>query len=113
MKTLIKIIAVAAALGLSPAASVAQNALPAQPKTELQDITAVSQAAPAQPQEDSPKQAAIDAPAASDATVAQSTYASQVTDEPGHGHPEDRFGLQDHFPPIGMEAAGSPDPILL
>ena len=48
MKTLIKILAVAAAFGLSPAAAIAQDTLPAQPQQEL---VAESQAAPAQPQE--------------------------------------------------------------
>src|SRR3546814_6818258 len=110
MKTLIKLIAVAAAFGLSPAAALAQVVLPAQP---AQGLGAESQADPAQPAEASPGQAAVNPEAPSDATVAASTYASQVVPEPGVGQPDGRRMLQDQFTPIGEEAAWFHNVILL
>ncbi|HEY9552549.1 cytochrome c oxidase subunit II [Allosphingosinicella sp.] len=110
MKTLIKLIAVAAAFGLSPAAALAQDVLPAQP---AQELVAESQADPAQPEEASPDQAAVNPEEPSDATVAASTYASQVVPEPGVGQPDGRMMLQDQFTPIGEEAAWFHNVILL
>src|SRR3546814_13639004 len=90
MKTLIKLIAVAAAFGLSPAAALAQDVLPAQP---AQELVAESQADPAQPEEASPDQAAVNPEEPSDATVAASTYASPVVPEPRVGPPDGRMML--------------------
>ena len=98
MKALIKIIAVAAALGLSPATALAQDVLPAQP---AQELVAESQADPAQPEEASPDQAEVNPEEPSDATVAQSTYASQVSPQVGVGQPDGRMGLQEQFTPNG------------
>ena len=110
MKALIKIIAVAAALGLSPATALAQDALPAQP---AQELVAESQADPAQPEEASPDQAEVNPEEPSDATVAQSTYASQVSPRVGVGQPDGRMGLQEQFTPIGEEAAWFHDVLLM
>ena len=110
MKALIKIIAVAAALGLSPATALAQDVLPAQP---AQELVAESQADPAQPEEASPDQAEVNPEEPSDATVAQSTYASQVSPRVGVGQPDGRMGLQDQVTPIGREAAFFHNAILL
>jgi cytochrome c oxidase subunit 2 len=125
MKKLIKIFAVAAALGLAPAAAVAQGALPAQPKQELpaqpkqapaDAVSAASQAAPAQPQQMSPAETPSEEP--SNAQVAQSTQTVQAlgpraTPQVGIGQPDGRMGLQDQFTPIGEEASWFHDVILL
>jgi cytochrome c oxidase subunit II len=113
MKTLIKLIAVAAAFGLSPAAAVAQDLPPAQ---SSESITAESQADPALPQEASPDQAAVNPEEPSDATVAQSLTGSTVapiSPQPGIGQPDGRMGLQEQFTEIGEEAAWFHNVILL
>jgi cytochrome c oxidase subunit II len=106
MKKLITKVAVALALGLMPAAALAQNALPAQPK----------QALPAQPQEMSPAETPSEEP--SDAQVAQTTQTAQAigpraTPQIGVGQPDGRMNLQDQFTPIGEEAAYFHNVILL
>ena len=110
MKTLLKIIAVAAALGLSPASAFAQGAAPAQPAGS---IVAESQASPAQPQEVSPDQAEVNPEEPSDATVAQSTYSNHLSPVVGVGQPDGRMGLQDQFTELGHEAADFHNYILL
>ena len=105
MKTLFKLIAAAAALGLSPASAFAQDAQPSP--------AAESQAAPAQPEEASPDQAAVNPEEPSDATVAESTYASNIMPEPGVGQPDGRMGLQDQYTGIGEEAAWFHNVILM
>ena len=112
MKTLIKTLAVAVALGLSPAAAFAQDTATAQPKAEL---PAQPQAElPAQPQEMSPPQLASGGEAPSDATVAETAeLASRAAPIPGVGQPDGRMGLQDQFTPIGEEAAWFHDMVLL
>lgn len=112
MKTLIKIIAVAAAFGLSPAATFAQDAAPAQPTAELPAQPQVE--LPAQPREISPPQVASGGEEPSDATVAQAAeMASRATPAPGVGQPDGRMGLQDQFTPIGDEAAWFHDVLLM
>ncbi len=106
MKKLITKVAVALALGLMPAAALAQGALPAQPK----------QALPAQPQEMSPTETPSEEP--SDAQVAQTTQTAQTsgpraTPQIGVGQPDGRMNLQDQFTPIGEEAAYFHNVILL
>lgn len=105
MKTLFKLIAAAAALGLSPASAFAQDTQPSP--------AAESQAAPAQPEEASPDQAAVNPEEPSDATVAESTYASNIMPEPGVGQPDGRMGLQDQYTGIGEEAAWFHNVILM
>ena len=120
MKTLLKLLAVAAAIGLSPAAAVAQTA-PAAPPAATQQaappsdaISARSQAAPAQPQESSdPAIANITGEEPSDAEVAKSTMASRTMPTPGVGQPDGRMNFQDQVTPIGEEAAWFHDFILL
>ena len=109
MKILIKLIAVAAAFGLSPTSAFAQEA----PAPTAVAPAAESQAAPAQPEEVSPDQAAVNPEEPSDATVAKSTYASTMMPEPGVGQPDGRMGLQDQFTEIGEEAAWFHNVILL
>lgn len=121
MKTLLKLFAVAAALGLSPAAAVAQGApATAQPATTQQAappsdaISAQSQAAPASPQEISdPAIANITGEEPSNAQVAQTTMASRTMPTPGVGQPDGRMNFQDQVTPIGEEAAWFHNVILL
>ena len=105
MKTLLKVLAIAAALGLAPAAAQAQGAQPSAPATDA--ISAQSQANPAQPAESSSPalgDAAQEEP--SDATVANAVqFQSSARAEPGVGQPDGRMMLQDQFTPIGEEAA--------
>jgi cytochrome c oxidase subunit 2 len=128
MKTLLKIIAAAAALGLAPAAAFGQAApAPAPAPGQAVPAPAPTQAAPtpapgatdpasqarggAQPQEVNAPDAARGRP--SDAEVARSTAASDATAEPGIGQPDGRATLQDQFNPIGREAAWFHDWILM
>jgi cytochrome c oxidase subunit 2 len=122
MKTIFKLAAFAAALGLAPAAASAQPTAPAQPAAQAAPtqpgpsdaISAQSQARPAQPEEaNTPGLANAPQEPPEDAQVAQSTAASQATAEPGIGQPDGRFALQDQFTPIGEEAAWFHDWILM
>jgi cytochrome c oxidase subunit 2 len=121
MKTLLKLAAFAAAVGLSPVASVAQTA-PAQPVAQSAParagpsdaIAARSQAQPAQPsQSASPGLGNAPQEPPEDADVARSTVASRATPTPGIGQPDGRMALQDQFSPIGEEAAWFHDYILM
>lgn len=122
MNSLMKILAAALALGLTPAA--AAGAPPAQPKQELtaqprmpaasDAISARSQIGPAQPQTASdPRLADVAVPEEpADATVAQSTM-SRSAPKVGIGQPDGRMGLQDQFTEIGQQAAWFHNVILL
>jgi cytochrome c oxidase subunit II len=120
MKTLLTIMAAAAAFGLAPAAASGQaapapapaatQAAPAPAPAAAQGVPQTGATVPqsqarggAQPQEVSGPDAGRGRP--SDASVAQSTAASQATPEPGIGQPDGRWSLQDQFTPIGREAA--------
>jgi len=135
MKTLLKIIAAAAAFGLVPAAALGQAApAPAPAETKAAPAPAGTAAAPApggtqavppvggtvpssqavggaQPQDVAGPNDGGERP--SDAAVAQSTAASQATREPGIGQPDGRMSLQNQFTPIGREAAWFHDWILM
>jgi len=119
MKTLFKLLAIAAALGLAPAAANAQGTPPAQsaapasaPPSDA--ISAQSQANPAQPQDSSdPALANFTDVAPSDATVARSTVASRATPHPTIGQSDGRMGLQEQVTPIGQEAAWFHNVILM
>ncbi len=127
MKILLKLIAVAAAFGLSPAAAGAQGAPAAQPQQDLTQpapaqkaapptdaISARSQAAPAGPETISdPAIANITGEEPSNAQVAQATVASRTTPTPGIGQPDGRMNFQDQVTPIGEEAAWFHNTILL
>jgi cytochrome c oxidase subunit 2 len=124
MNTLLKFLAVAAALGLTPAAY-AQSAAPVQPAPQTQAplpapaaaptnaISAASQAAPAQPEEVSDPSLANPGERPSDAQVAQATVASRTAPQVGIGQPDGRAGIQDQFSPIGVEAAWFHNDILM
>lgn len=121
MNNLLKILAVAAAFGLTPAAGLAQETLPAQPKQALpaepkmpaaaDAISARSQADPAQPQDASAPDA--DGAAATPAAEAAAPLVSSNRPVEGIGQPDGRMGLQDQFTPIGEEAAWFHDVILM
>ena len=123
MKTLFKIVAVAAAFGLTPVAAMAQapqQVLPAQPKEELvpvaknapptDAVSAASQAAPAQPQDVSA--AGNTAPETANVAAAAPAVA-RATPTPGLGQPDGRMGVQDQVTEIGQEAAWFHNAILL
>jgi cytochrome c oxidase subunit 2 len=121
MKTLLKLLAVAAALGLTPAAAFAQAAQPsatAQPAPTVEQpqmkaappsdaISAASQArGGAQPEEISdPAIANPTGEEPSDAQVAQATAVSRTSPVVGIGQPDGRMGIQDQVTPIGRQAA--------
>jgi cytochrome c oxidase subunit 2 len=120
MKTLLKIFAVAAALGLTPAAALSQATQPAaaQPAAAAQQpvmkgappsdaISAASQArGGAQPEEVSdPSLANATGEEPSDAQVAKATMASRSSPVVGIGQPDGRMGFQDQVTPIGRQAA--------
>ena len=113
MKTLLKLLAVAAAFGMAPAAT-AQPAPAAAPAPQAAQasappadaISAQSQAQPAQPEQSSdPAQANFAQEEPSDATVANAAFQSTARPELGIGQPDGRAALQDQFTPIGEEAA--------
>jgi cytochrome c oxidase subunit II len=122
MKTLLKLAAFAAAVGLAPVAGLAQTA-PAQPTAQAAPaqagpsdaIAARSQAQPAQPsQSASPGLANSPQEEPSDAQVAGATVASRTAPTPGIGQPHDgAMALQEQFSPIGEEAAWFHNIILL
>ncbi len=103
MKTLYKMIAVAAALGLAPAAahsaapaqSPGYEALPSMEKAEL----------PAQPAEVSTPPLASGGEEPAETTVAKTAYVSPVRPEQSIGQPDGRASLQEQVTPIGEEAA--------
>jgi cytochrome c oxidase subunit 2 len=110
MKTLLKIFAVAAAFGLTPVATLAQEANLAQP---TQGPAAAVPPGGAQPQAVSPAAPVSAGEEPSNAQVAQATVASRTAPTPGIGQPDGRMGVQDQFTPIGEEAAWFHNVILL
>src|SRR5688572_13474136 len=111
MKILLKIITVAAAFGMMPAAgALAQDANLAQPNQELAGPVAPGGA---QPQEVSPSTLASGGEAPSDAEVAKTTIASRTAPTPGIGQPDGRMGVQEQVTPIGEEAAWFHNVILM
>jgi cytochrome c oxidase subunit II len=116
MKTWLKFIAAAAAFGLGPAA-LAQQA----PATSAPAAAAPATAAPApaaaeagvQPQAGANMQAAASPTPAAETPAGQPAYSSPVQPHPTIGQPDGRMGLQDQVTPIGREAAGFHNYILM
>jgi cytochrome c oxidase subunit 2 len=103
MKTFLKLIAVAAAFGLAPAATLAQAPASA-PAAAAGDV-----AAPAAPAAAAGNDAAVTpAPAAAAAADLPRTAPT-----PGIGQPDGRMGLQEQFSPIGQEGAWFHNAILM
>jgi cytochrome c oxidase subunit 2 len=126
MKNLTKLFAVAAALGMLPAAAAAQAPAPAAPanasapapgQAPRDAISANSQARPAQPEQASTP--AVAGPAfnttnPSDASVANSALAAQTSPTVGVGQPKaESMKLQEQFTPIGQEARWFHNTILM
>jgi cytochrome c oxidase subunit 2 len=120
MRNCLKLFAIAAALGLAPAAALGQAA-PTQPAAAAQPsappsdaISAQSQAQPAQPQQSSdPAMATPGDAAVPAAEAAQAPAVLRTVPTPGIGQPDGRRGLQDQVTPIGEEAAWFHDVILM
>ncbi|MGS1018391.1 cytochrome c oxidase subunit II [Allosphingosinicella humi] len=105
MKTLIKLIAVAAAFGLSPASALAQDNAAIAPNDTL---VAQPQLAPVE----SPATANAAAPAA-DAAATPAVATERAAPVEGIGQPDGRMGLQDQFSPVGEDAAWFHDLVLM
>jgi cytochrome c oxidase subunit 2 len=107
MKTLIKIIAVAAAFGLSPASALAQDNAAIAPNDTL---VAQPQLAPVE----SPATAnAAEAAPAGDAAATPAVATERAAPVEGIGQPDGRMGLQDQFSPVGEDAAWFHDLVLM
>jgi cytochrome c oxidase subunit 2 len=122
MKNLLKLFAVAAAFGMLPAAAAAQQPAPAAGASAPQAaagaprdaISAKSQAKPAQPESvSSPSAGPFNTAAPGNASVANSAAAARTAPSVGIGQPDGRIGLQEQFTPIGREAAGFHNHILV
>jgi len=98
MKTILKLVAVAAAFGMAPAAIHATTHAPA--------TTAAPAAA-------TPAPADAAAPAASNAAAPAAAAQPQTAPTPGIGQPDGRYGLQDQVSTIGEEASWFHNVILL
>jgi cytochrome c oxidase subunit 2 len=104
MKISLRILVVAALLGLAPAAAVAQT-----------DPTAAPQAAlPAQPEEVSPASAATsENPPAAEAAANATAPADRTKPDYGVGMPDGEAAFQDQFTDVGEEAVWFHDDLLL
>jgi cytochrome c oxidase subunit 2 len=132
MKTFLKLFAVAAALGMAPAAALAQGqqaapeakaAAPATPQPVVaaptaagsqnprDAISASSQASPAQPGEVSAAETGEEAP--SNASVLSTSMARTAPDATVGQPRHDEFGFQPQVTPIGQEAAWFHNVILM
>jgi cytochrome c oxidase subunit 2 len=129
MKTFLKLFALAAAFGMAPAAALAQQATPeasvnrpSAPGTPVaapaapgsqsarDEISANSQATPAQPEEVSGAETATDNP--SNASVLNSSVTRSAPDATV-GQPTQNWGFQPQVTPIGQEAAWFHNAILM
>ena len=117
MKTPLKLILAAAAFALAPAAALSQAApaqAPAAPAAAAQTprdaISANSQAAPAQPEEMSPAATGTEEP--SNASVLASSPA-RTAPNATVGQPTGAMGFQPQVTPIGQEALGFHNMILM
>ena len=121
MKTLLKFVAIAAAFGLGPAASAQQSeGTAAQAATGNQSEQRVTPAA-SQTATPSPAVTGGESEAATSSTA--NAPSAEVTDVPAYstplsarenvGAPDGRMGIQDQVTPIGREAAGFHDYILM
>lgn len=114
MKTWLKFIAVAAAFGLGPAALAQQAPATSAPATAAPGTPAPAAADTAvQPQAGANFQAAASPTPAAETPAGQPAYSSPVEVHPTIGQPDGRMGVQDQVTPIGREAAGFHDYILM
>jgi len=122
MKTLLKLLAVAAAFGLGPAAAAAQpgQGTAAEAATGNQSQERV---APAAAQTATPSPAVTGEPSGAATQSTANAPAAEVKEVPFYstplsarenvGAPDGRMGIQDQVTPIGREAAGFHDYILM
>jgi cytochrome c oxidase subunit 2 len=122
MKTLLKLVAVVAAFGLGPAAATAQQTqgTAAEAATGNQSQERV---APAAAQTATPSPAITGQPSEAATASTANAPSAEVTDVPFYstplsareniGAPDGRMGIQDQVTPIGREAAGFHDWILM
>lgn len=127
MKTLLKIVAVAAAFGLVPATAAAQQTEGTAAQA-AQNGQAPERVAPAAAQTAAPSPAVTGAPTgastassanlvsptpASETPAGTPSYSTSIRPERSVGQPDGRMGLQDQYTPIGREAAGFHNYILM
>lgn len=127
MKTLLKIVAVAAAFGLAPASAAAQQTegtaaqaaqngqTPERAAAAAAQTAAPSPAATGAPSEASTASSAniVSPTPASETPAGTPSYSTSIRPEQSVGQPDGRMGLQDQYSPIGREAAGFHDYILM
>lgn len=109
MKTLLKMLVVAAALGLAPAAH-------AQHNPNVTPVLAPDQKAalPAQPEQVSPASAAeSENPSVGEVAAKAIAPVNQTRPQPGVGMPDGRLGFQDQYTAIGEEAVWFHDILLV
>jgi cytochrome c oxidase subunit 2 len=129
MKTLLKIIAAAAAFGLVPAAATAQPSQGTAAQTTTPQGQPDNRAAPAAAQTAAPSPALTGQPTeastqssataptgptpATETPAGQTAYTTPLTSQELVGKPDGRIGIQDQYSPIGREAKGFHDYILM
>ena len=117
MKTWLKFIAVAAAFGLGPAALAQQapaTSAPAAAAPGTPDPAQAPEGEATQPQAGANLQAPASPTPAAATPAGQPAYSEHLQPTPGIGQPvAGRFGIQEQVTPIGREAAGFHDYILM
>ncbi len=113
MKTWLKFIAVAAAFGLGPAALAQQAPATSAPAAAPATPAPADADAAVQPQAGANLQAAASPTPAAETPAGQPAYSSPVQVHPTIGVPDGRMGVQDQVTPIGREAAGFHNYILM
>lgn len=110
MKILLRILVLAAAIGLAPGAAVAQHNPNVVPQLTAQEKSAL----PAQPEDISATPlASAGNPAPAEVAAKAIEPSGRAKPEYGIGMPDGRFGFQDQFTPIGEEALWFHDILLL
>jgi cytochrome c oxidase subunit 2 len=100
MKTLLKTLVFAVALGLVPAAATAQQDPNASPQATTEQTT-------------QPQAANSESPPAADAATKAIAPVNQTKPEAGIGQPDGRMGFQDQFTDIGKDALWFHDKLLM
>jgi cytochrome c oxidase subunit 2 len=123
MKTLLKLVAVVAAFGLGPAAAIAQPSQGTAAQTTTPEGQPQERAAPAAAQTAMPSPAVTGQPSEAATQSTANAPSAEVKDVPFYstplsarenvGAPDGRMGIQDQVTPIGREAAGFHDYILM
>lgn len=110
MKILLRILVLAAAIGLAPGVAVAQHNPNVVPQLTAQEKSAL----PAQPEDISATPlASAGNPAPAEVAAKAIEPSGRAKPEAGIGMPDGRFGFQDQFTPIGEEALWFHDILLV